>query len=182
LKQITGLARAYGYNLIAATQKPYATVVPAEMRDNFPARCAGRCMSRSQSSMILGEDEYAAANLVGIGMFIFNTDQTVTLSSLYVQNEAQAVADIADMQESPAVDKQADDDLLAEFAAFDMPPALLAVLQEYDNGDGFLRYGYKTKAARALADHLGVPYKGDNYKRIEDELQKYIELYKSGEY
>lgn len=182
LKQITGLARAYGYNLIAATQKPYATVVPAEMRDNFPARCAGRCMSRSQSSMILGEEEYAAANLVGIGMFIFNTDQTVTLSSLYVQNEAQAVADIADMQEVPSADKQADVDLLAEFAAFDMPPALLAVLQEYDNGDGFLRYGYKTKAARALADHLGVPYKGDNYKRIEDELQKYIELYKSGEY
>lgn len=29
---------------------------------------------------------------------------------------------------------------------------------------------------------MGLPYKGDNYKLIEGELQKYLELYKSGEY
>lgn len=179
LKQITGLARAYGYNLIAATQKPYASVVPAEMRDNFPARCAGRCQSRSQSSMILGEEEYGASSLVGIGMFILNTDHNVTLSSLHVQDEAQAVASISDIFDAPQ-DRQATD--LDEFGFIEMPPPLLDVLREYDNGDGELRYGWKTKAAQALAKHLGVPYKGDNYKLIEGELQKYLELYKSGEY
>lgn len=182
LKQITGLARAYGYNLIAATQKPYASVVPAEMRDNFPARCAGRCASRSQSSMILGEEEYAAASLVGVGTFILNTDHNTTINTLFVQDEAQAVATIADRHGHVPIDDRHEPDInLDEFETLDIPPALLAILEEYDNGDGTLRYGWKTKAAKTLAGHLGVVYKGDNYKLIETELQKYIELYLSGE-
>lgn len=180
LKQITGLARAYGYNLIAATQKPYASVVPAEMRDNFPARCAGRCASRSQSSMILGEEEYAASSLVGVGMFILNTDHNVTLSSLYVQDEVQSVTDIVDMYDAPArVETDID---LDEFVTFDIPPALLAVLQEYDNGDGMLRYGWKTKAMQVVATTMGISFKGENRPQIERELEKYVELYKSGEF
>lgn len=185
LKQITGLARGYGYNLIAATQKPYASVVPAEMRDNFPARCAGRCMSNSQSTMILGEDETAAANLVGTGMFILNTDHSVTLTSLLVQNEAHIVAAIADDHGgAPIIDRQASDidDDLAEFGTIDMPLSLLDILQEYDNGDGVLRYGWKTKAMQVVADRIGVSLKGDNRPQIERELMKYVELYQSGEY
>jgi hypothetical protein len=185
LKQITGLARGYGYNLIAATQKPYATVVPAEMRDNFPARCAGRCQSRSQSSMILGEDEYAAASLVGVGTFILNTDRKTTVNAFLITDEAQAVAAIADQWGhvapktaiAPLLDNELD-----EFGFIDLPQPLLEVLKEYDDGAGSLRYGWKTKGMQAVAQAMGIPYKGNNYKAIEREMSKYIELYRSGEY
>lgn len=188
LKQITGLARGYGYNLIAATQKPMASILPSEMRDNFPARIAGSCASASQSAMILGPKEDAAAHLRGKGTFIFRVDDNVVINSLFIgaaggDDELAAVQEIADMYDPlPTADQpQDDDDVMAEFETIDMPSVLLAILKEYDNGDGILRYGWKTKAAKALAQHMGIYYNGDTCKQIDREMRRYVELYQSGE-
>lgn len=190
LKQITGLSRGYGHNLIAATQKPMASILPSEMRDNFPARIAGSCASASQSCMILGPQEDAAAHIRGKGTFIYRVDDNVVINSLFIgaagsDDEIAAVQEIADKSgPSPIDDRRpsVDDGIMDEFETIDIPPALLEVLQEYDNQNGGLKYGWKTPAGKALAAAMGVPYKGDNYKAIGREMSKYIELYKSGEY
>jgi hypothetical protein len=69
-----------------------------------------------------------------------------------------------------------------EFETIDIPADLLAVFQEYDYGNGALRYGWKTKAMQAVATAKGISFKGDNRKVLEQELGKYVELYKSGEF
>jgi DNA segregation ATPase FtsK/SpoIIIE-like protein len=191
LKQITGLARAYGYNLIAATQKPMATILPSEMRDNFPARIAGSCASASQSSMILGPKEDAAANIRGKGTFIVRFEDNVTINSLFIgtagsDDEIAAVREIADNSGPLPIDDRRptvdDDGIMDEFETIDIPADLLAVFQEYDYGNGALRYGWKTKAMQAVATAKGISFKGDNRKVLEQELGKYVELYKSGEF
>lgn len=190
LKQITGLARGYGYNLIAATQKPMASILPSEMRDNFPARIAGSCASASQSCMILGPKEDAAAYIRGKGTFIYRVEDNAIINSLFIgsaggDEEISAVQEIADKSGSPPIDDRrpsVDDGIMDEFETIDIPPALLEVLQEYDNQNGGLKYGYKVKAKQAIAAALGISVKGENQQALERELQKYVELYKSGEY
>lgn len=69
LKQIAGRGRAYGYNIIISTQKPMASIVPTEIRDNCAARIAGRCESTGQSKMVIGSD--LASTLNNFGSFVY---------------------------------------------------------------------------------------------------------------
>jgi S-DNA-T family DNA segregation ATPase FtsK/SpoIIIE len=54
LRSLVSLGRAVGVVIVAATQKPQASVVPSEVRDLFPYRFALRCGTPQMSDTILG--------------------------------------------------------------------------------------------------------------------------------
>lgn len=55
LRSLVSLGRAVGIVVVAATQKPQASVVPSELRDLFPCRFALRCGTPQMSETILGQ-------------------------------------------------------------------------------------------------------------------------------
>lgn len=79
------------------------------------------------------------------------------------------------------------DDIFSEEVApivmpTEMNADLLEIFKRYDNGAGGLRYGWKTKAMDVVGEIIGVPRNGDNYQTICRELDRHVELYRSGEY
>lgn len=71
LSTIARLGRAFGIHLILATQRPDATVVPGQIRNNCDIRICGRC---SQNLALIIHDNADAANLIK------STDQGVFLT------------------------------------------------------------------------------------------------------
>lgn len=65
-------SRAVGIHLILSTQRPSVKVISGEIKANFPARIAFKCVSRGDSQTVLG---YAGAEKLfgnGDGLFLFN--------------------------------------------------------------------------------------------------------------
>lgn len=65
LTTIAQMGRACGIHIIAATQRPSATVIPTQLRSQFPVRVCYRVMSKADSRMILGQG--GAEHLTGSG-------------------------------------------------------------------------------------------------------------------
>jgi len=65
-------SRAVGIHVILSTQRPSAKIISGEIKANFPARIAFKCVSRGDSQTVLG---YAGAEKLfgnGDGLFLFN--------------------------------------------------------------------------------------------------------------
>ncbi len=67
IRDIISRGRFVGVNVIAATQRPSADIIPKSLRDVFAYRAAFRCMSSGSSDIILGDglahDGYDAATI-----------------------------------------------------------------------------------------------------------------------
>lgn len=61
LWRLGSLSRAAGIHLVAATQYPYAEIIPSTLRNLFEARLCFRVASESSSRVILGEEGSMAA-------------------------------------------------------------------------------------------------------------------------
>jgi DNA segregation ATPase FtsK/SpoIIIE-like protein len=60
LASIARRGRALGIVVVAATQSPYADVIPSELRTQFKTRIVFRCMDRGHASTIVGNTPTAA--------------------------------------------------------------------------------------------------------------------------
>jgi hypothetical protein len=60
LASIARRGRALGMVVVAATQSPYADVIPSELRTQFKTRIVFRCMDRGHASTIVGNTPTAA--------------------------------------------------------------------------------------------------------------------------
>jgi hypothetical protein len=59
LASIARRGRALGISVVAATQSPYADVIPSELRTQFKTRIVFRCMDRGHASTIVGNTPIA---------------------------------------------------------------------------------------------------------------------------
>jgi S-DNA-T family DNA segregation ATPase FtsK/SpoIIIE len=61
--RLARLGRALGIHIIACTQRPDADVMPGQIKDQLPATVAFRTRSETNSHILLGDKNGAAANL-----------------------------------------------------------------------------------------------------------------------
>jgi DNA segregation ATPase FtsK/SpoIIIE, S-DNA-T family len=95
LLELVALGRAVGIVVIAATQRPSASVVPTKLRDIFSYRCAFRCATPASSDMILGDQYsdlgYDASKLdlsaPGVGYFMAEEARPFKFRSAYLNDD-----------------------------------------------------------------------------------------------
>lgn len=82
LETLTRLSRAVGIHLIAGIQRPDATVVSGQIKNNISCRISGRFVDKEPSRIILGCDD--ASRLANIkGRFIIKDDEMQEFQSFY---------------------------------------------------------------------------------------------------
>ena len=95
LLELVALGRAVGIVVVAATQRPSATVVPTKLRDIFSYRCAFRCATPASSDMILG-DQYSDLgfdaskldlSVPGVGFFMAEEARPFKFRSAYLTDD-----------------------------------------------------------------------------------------------
>ena len=84
IKRLGAMARAAGIHLVIATQRPEAKVVTPLIRSNLPGRVALRTATAADSSIIVGNKQDAAVNLLGKGDLFYSGGRSLQrLQSLY---------------------------------------------------------------------------------------------------
>lgn len=63
LARLARLGRAFGFHIIAATQRPAVETVPGPIKSQLLARCCFKVASGTESRVVLGEDNSAGAEL-----------------------------------------------------------------------------------------------------------------------
>lgn len=90
--RVARLGRAVGIHIIASTQRPDADVMPGQIKDQLPATIAFRTRSETNSHILLGDKNGAAANLPPIkGRAIFQFEDEVEVQAPFIE-PAAAVA------------------------------------------------------------------------------------------
>ena len=72
LNSLARLARATGINLILATQRPDATVIKGQIKNNIGARVSGRMVDKEPSMMVLGSPAATKIPEDAKGRFLFS--------------------------------------------------------------------------------------------------------------
>jgi len=88
IARIVQMARAVGFHLILATQRPSREVITGLIKANFPCRIAFKVASRVNSQIIL--DENGAENLLGNGDLLFlppGSSQLIRAQGVFVRDE-----------------------------------------------------------------------------------------------
>ena len=92
VSRLARLGRAVGIHLICATQRPDADVMPGQIKDQIPATMAFKTRSETNSHILLGDKNGAAANLPPIkGRAIFQFEDEVEVQAPFIE-PAAAVA------------------------------------------------------------------------------------------
>ncbi|MEY3869329.1 MAG: hypothetical protein RLZZ338_3220 [Cyanobacteriota bacterium] len=87
IKRLGAMARAAGIHLIIATQRPEAKVVTPLIRSNLPGRVALRTASEADSTIVLGNNQKAAAYLLGKGDLFYQVGSDLhRLQSLFADS------------------------------------------------------------------------------------------------
>jgi len=88
IARIVQMARAVGFHLVLATQRPSREVITGLIKANFPCRIAFKVASRVNSQIIL--DENGAENLLGNGDLLFlppGSSQLIRAQGVFVRDE-----------------------------------------------------------------------------------------------
>jgi hypothetical protein len=89
ISRIARLGRALGIHLIACTQRPDADVMPGQIKDQLPATVAFRTRSETNSHILLGDKDPAAALLPPIkGRAIFQWEEEDEVQAPFIEPEA----------------------------------------------------------------------------------------------
>ena len=98
------MARPAGIHCIVATQRPTENVITDTIQSNIPARIALRCVSRFESSRIVGEE--GAEKLLGKGDLLHLPPGSAKLiraqGSLITYHEVQSIVDFIAKQAKPS--------------------------------------------------------------------------------
>jgi hypothetical protein len=87
--RLARLGRAVGIHIIASTQRPDADVMPGQIKDQLPATIAFRTRSETNSHILLGDKNAAAANLPPIkGRAIFQFEDEVEVQAPFIEPAA----------------------------------------------------------------------------------------------
>ena len=89
LSTIACMGRAFGIHLILGTQRPDATVVPGQIKDNISFKCCGRA-ENILSQIIL--DDARASELIPAdaqGLFVCNDPDKTVFRAYYLDNKHQ---------------------------------------------------------------------------------------------
>ena len=104
IARITQMARPAGIHCIVATQRPTENVITDTIQSNIPARIALRCVSRFESSRIVGEE--GAEKLLGKGDLLHLPPGSAKLiraqGSLITYHEVQSIVDFIAKQAKPS--------------------------------------------------------------------------------
>ena len=96
VSRIARLGRAVGIHLIACTQRPDADVMPGQIKDQLPATVAFRTRSETNSHILLGDKDPAAALLARIkGRAVFQWETNDEVQAPFIEPE-DAVALLAE--------------------------------------------------------------------------------------
>jgi len=88
LRRILQRGRNAGYHVVAATQKPTASVLGSLVTANFPARITGRVTDARYASIATGIPESGAEQLEGTGDFLLVAGgETVRFQACYVEEQ-----------------------------------------------------------------------------------------------
>jgi len=88
LSRILQRGRNAGYHVVAATQKPTASVLGSLVTANFPARITGRVTDARYASIATGIPESGAEQLEGTGDFLLVAGgETVRFQACYVEEQ-----------------------------------------------------------------------------------------------
>jgi hypothetical protein len=100
--RLARLGRAVGIHLICATQRPDADVMPGQIKDQVPATIAFKTRSETNSHILLGDRNGAAANLPPIkGRAIFQWQDEIEVQAPFIE-PAAAVALLREKCVQPA--------------------------------------------------------------------------------
>ena len=94
---ILAIGRSKSINVIAATQKPLASIVGSVAKSNFPLRLVGRVLSADDAKVAAGQSGTGAEYLPGKGSFLYVVGSEVRRFQSYlipdIQRQAELVAD-----------------------------------------------------------------------------------------
>jgi len=182
LAMIAQEGRKWNVTLLLSTQKPMADISGSLAKSNIGLRLVGAVTSKDDANTAADIVGTGAERLPGRGAFIWRNGLTIRRFQAplidvrigWVKRIRRKWADVATppvpvsipSAEAPAAPRPS---LLAP------PPSLLAVFQQYDDGEGAMRRGWKTAAVTALNN--GDLPTGTTFQRLSEQAEEHLLTY-----
>jgi len=92
MSTLARLSRAPGINMILATQRPDARVIPGQIKNNLPIRISGRMVDQQASEMVLGNTKATKISDTR-GRFMYTVGADTVEFQAYVFDDSQLIED-----------------------------------------------------------------------------------------
>lgn len=188
LAMVAQEGRKWNITLLLSTQKPMADISGSLAKSNISLRLVGAVTSKEDANTAADITGTGAERLPGRGAFIWRNGLIIRrfqaplidvrigwvkrIRRRWAHIDAPA-APVSMPSTSPITSTEAAaaprPSLLAP------PPALLAVFQQYDDGRGAMRRGWKTAAVTALNN--GDLPTGTTFQRLSDQAEEHLLTY-----
>ena len=181
LAMIAQEGRKWNVTLLLSTQKPMADISGSLAKSNIGLRLVGAVTSKDDANTAADIVGTGAERLPGRGAFIWRNGLTIRRFQAplidvrigWVKRIRRKWSDVA--TPITPVSTPSTTSTEATLPPLAPPPALLAVFQQYDAGDGTLRRGWKTAAVTALNN--GETPTGTTFQRLSEQAEEHLLTY-----